>query len=255
MNKTKTDLEIFADFCRYNSGKSALDSGNAYSRHWEKPAIAADCPPVTLEVYANEVTATIETAYFLAEAFDVDTRLMRNFNRWQEGREGGWFELAARYATNVLKLHLRARDNVYNGENDLSQVYVWEVYTPEDDGGDWICATDAVTILWIHTGCDVRGGYSAPIFCRPRGEYTVPVDTVAEFYVEEARHDGEKLDRDDYQALDEKWQASYSGHPSSQVSRDIKRVFGWTKTATSVCVELTSGHIAKIGASIPYMGG
>jgi len=148
----------------------------------------------------------------------------------------------------------RARDNVYNGENDLTQVYAWEVYTPEDDNGDWIYAGDPLVVVFVHTGCDVRGGYSAPIFCRSKGEYAVPVDYVAQFHAEAGRTDGREMDDDELRAIDERWCAGYSSLPASQVTGDIERVFPWTKTATSVCAKLKSGHIVKIGVEMPYLG-
>lgn len=248
---TQTDsFDVFAKACRYNSGKHFLDSGDAYGRHWQKPAIQRKDSAAVIDVWRDEITGTIETAHFLAEHLDVDADTQAQFDEWSEGQEGSWFELAEQFATEVLGLVQRARDNVYNTENDLTQVYIWEVYTPEDDGRDWIYDDNALTVIFVHTGCDVRGGYSAPIFCRPRGEYSVPVDVCAQFYAVEARdEDGSEIE--DPRALDEKWRCGYASYPASQLREDIERVFTFTKTDTTVCAKLRTGELVKIGVEAP----
>jgi hypothetical protein len=250
MTTETNSFDVFAKACRHNSGSHFLDSGDAYGRHWQKPAIARKDGAAVLDVWRDEITGTIETAHFLAEHMAVDADMQAQFEEWSEGQAGSWFELAEKFATEHLGLVQRARDNVYNGENDLTQVYIWEVYTPEDDGRDWIFDNDALTVIFVHTGCDVRGGYSAPIFCRTRGEYSVPVDLCAQFYAAEARdEDGNEIE--DPHTLDEKWRCGWASHPASQLREDIERVFGFTKTATTVCAKLHTGEIVKIGVEAP----
>jgi len=95
------DMATFAKYCRYNSGSHFLDSGSAYGRHWQKPGIALDAPDAVIDIWRNEVSGAIETAHFLASAFGIDKRVMRNFQRWtrKQGDTESWFELADRYAT------------------------------------------------------------------------------------------------------------------------------------------------------------
>ena len=247
--KEKDNFGVFAKACRYNSGAHFLDSGGAYGRYWEKPPIAEASESAVIDVWRDEITGTIETAHFLAEHLDVDTDVQKQFDEWCEDQDGNWFELAHRFAIEALGLSARASDNVYNNENDLTQVFVWQVYTPEDDERDWIYSREPLTVIFVHTGCDVRGGYSAPIFCRPRGEYAVPVDVCAEFYAIEARdEDGEEIDT---QSVDERWRAGYASWPAGEVQRDVARVFGFTKTKTTVCAKLHSGEVVKIGVQAP----
>jgi hypothetical protein len=249
MNK---NLEIIAKAFRHNTGKSFLDSGDAYGRHYEKPPITENTPLVTIDTWRNsEVTATIETARFLAETCDVDFDLQAQFEEWaalDENSELSWFEAGEQFATEVLGLQQLARDNTYNGENDLSQNYVWEVYS-EDDKGDWIYDDDAILVVYAHTGCDVRGGYAYPLFLKCSGDYAIPVDLCAEYYVSEGRLNGEELEGDECRELDEKWMCGYSSYPSGQVSKDIQRIFTFTKTVDSVVVKLAGGEIVKIYAS------
>ena len=245
----KSDFEIFATAARFNSGSHFLDSGGAYGRHWQRPPLEESKPAATLEVWRNEVTATIETAHLLAEHLKVDRDTQKDFEAWQADRDGDWFSLAEEFATDHLGLVQRARDNTYNGENDLSQVYIWEVYTPRENAGDWIYDDEALSVIFIHTGCDVRGGYSAPIFCRGKGEFVIPMDTCAEFFAIEARDaDGNEIETGD---IDEHWRTGWSSHPSYEITKDISRVFSFTATPESVCVKLTTGEIVKVGVEMP----
>ena len=250
----KTNFQLFAEACRYDSGKSFLDSGDYYGRHYEKPPVAEDCNPVAVSVYTRgkdvDVTATIETAHFLDRNYQVDTELQRKFDEWQENREGNWFELAQQFCEKELGLHSQARDNTYNHECDLSQVYVWEVFTPEEKPSDWLYAEDSVVVIHIHTGCDVRGGYSAPLFCRSRGEYAVAVGHVAEFHVAKTHYE---VEGGEY-ALDERWRSGWSSCPASEVSKDIERVFTHTVKGNTFIAKLKSGEVVRIAAEIPYVG-
>jgi hypothetical protein len=79
---------------------------------------------------------------------------------------------------------------------------------------------------------------------------------VAEFYVIDAiTPEGERLTRDydTLQELGDEWRARYSGHPSSHLSDQLERVFPWTATKDTVIAKLKSGHIVKIGVSMPYL--
>jgi hypothetical protein len=245
------NFEAIAKAFRHNTGKHFLDSGGAYGRHHEKPPISEESPMVTIDIWRNDVSACIETAHFLSETCEVDFDLQNQFEEWvglEENSDLSWFEAGEKFATEVLGLYQSARDNTYNGENDLSQDYVWEVYT-EDESSDWIYADNALFVCYAHTGCDVRGGYAYPLFLRCGGDYAIPMDLTAEFYISEGRLNGEEIERDELQNIDEKWQNGYSSNPAYQMSKDIERVFGFTKTKDSVIVKLNTGEIVKIHAT------
>lgn len=247
--KNQSSFELFAAACRYNSGRHFLDSGDYYGRHHEKPPIAEDCNPVAVDIYTRagrdaDISATIETAHFLAENYEVDHDLQARFENWQADEEGDWFTLAQKFCE-ASGLVSRARDNVYNGENDLSQVYIWEVWTDKDDESpEWIYAENPVVTIHVHTGCDVRGGYSRPLFCRPRGEYAVAVDHVASYRITDSHFETE--------GLDERWQAGYSSWPAGQVRDDVERVFTHTIKGNSFIAKLKSGEVVRISAEMPF---
>ncbi len=251
MSKT---FETIAKAFRHNTGASILDSGSAYGRHHERPPIQEETPAITIDVWHNDITATIETAHFLAEQTEVDFELQERFEEWasqEENSDLSWFEAGEQFATEVLRLQSLAKDNTYNSESDLSQCYVWEVYA-EEDRGDWIYADDSLLLVYAHTGCDVRGGYAYPLFLRSTGDYACPMDQTAQFYASEGRLNGEEIDEHDLRALDEQWGNGYSSCPSYQLSKEIDRVFGFTKTNDSVVVKLKSGEIVKVIAQLPY---
>lgn len=245
------NLEAIAKAFRHNTGKSLCDSGDYYGRHYEKPPITEEQPLVRIDVYGNDVTATIETALFLAKTCEVDFDLQEQFDEWaarEENSELSWFEAGETFATEVLGLTQLARDNTYNNENDLSQDYVWEVYA-EDEQRDWIYNDDALMVCYAHTGCDVRGGYAYPLFLRCQGDYSIPMDLCAEFYISDGKLDGEDLTDEECRDLDEQWQCGYSSCPSYQFSKDIEEVVEDSATVDSVEVKLKSGEIVRVYAS------
>lgn len=262
--ETKDNFTRFAEACRYNSGKALCDSGGENGRAWQQPPIQHTQPAVSVEIYRGktregeaftDVSATIETAHYLAENFEILSGVQDRFDAWAEDQPEGesWFELGQRFAEEVLGLHSQARDNIYNGENDLSQVFVWEVFTPEEKPSDWLYAEGALVVIHIHTGADVRGGYSYPLFCRSKGGYATAVDFVAGFDAFEGTdEDGEELSHEDLQRLSEHWQPGYSGHPSGQVNDDIAEVIGEPEGDTFTA-RLKTGETVKIQAVIPYV--
>lgn len=56
------------------------------------------------------------------------------------------------------------RDNVYNHENDFSDVFTYTIYvSKEDHDRDWVWNRDAAFIaVCLHKGGDVRGNYGMP---------------------------------------------------------------------------------------------
>ena len=209
------------------------------------------------ETYRGQIYATLETAHFLAEWGEVDSDLQKGFESFEPSPDGSWFEDSQEFMASKGFVQV-CRDNIYNAENELSQVYVWEVYLPASEcdsegnyNGDTIYADDAVTVFYIHTGADVRGGYGPPVFMRTQGDYNYPVDVVSSFYAVEGRREGADLAWEDLANISEEWQAGYHSLPSSQVSKEVARIFGFTQTPTSVCVLLNSGELVKVECCVP----
>ena len=193
---------IFSAACREDTGSHFLDSGGAYGRHHERPAIPSEAPAVTLELYPArpnrnvesygpaiwpaEVLPTIETAAFLSAALLPDVELIRELETYAETTDKDWFTVGRDFMLSQ-GWYLQAKDNTYNGENDLSQDYVWEVWTRDEQPSDWIYSNDpddSRCVVYVHTGCDVRGGYGRPIPCGSESDYAVPMDLCAGFSIQ-----------------------------------------------------------------------
>ena len=54
-----------------------------------------------------------------------------------------------------------SRDNVYNHENDFSQLFTYSIYVPADNEDDWMYGP-AIVAVCLHYGGDARGNYGAP---------------------------------------------------------------------------------------------
>lgn len=168
----------------------------------------------------------IDTSQLLSDFYgSEDSDLWDAFAEWREESEdctyhSSHFEDVVGFMESQ-GFELAARDNVYNGENDLSDVYVWEVWQ-RDASTDWLYPSgDTVVVVFEHRGGDVRGNYGAPSFYRPNGtEYTIPVDLCVEWHVEAAGPSGRMLEAE---ALAEKLNdscellAGCSSYPTGQL--------------------------------------
>lgn len=244
-----TTFDVLAAACRYNSGRSLLDSGDHYGRHHEAPPVAPDRPVATLDVYGDSVDgATLETAHYLAERCEHLDELQSAFDEFAADHEGDWFECGSDFMEERGYVQ-RARDNTYNVQSDLSQVYVWEVWSLDESERDWLYDESAVFVVYVHTGCDVRGGYSFPVFLKSTADYACPIDLQCEYRIIEARGLSERECRE----IDDAWTCGYSGWPIGEVRKSVKRWFPATLSPdrTSICAVLNSGHAVRIGVDAP----
>ena len=276
MNKTtenenggSADQHSFAESCRENTGSHFLDSGGAYGRIYDQPPITHNTPEVTWD--DPDCSATIETAKWLENQYVIDQDLTTKFLEWDAEQDDGklaWADSLHRFflvddapytldrGEDYLPVRYQGHgtDNVYNHENDLSQVFTWNVLVPKDcDSAEpgLYADDDTIVVIQIHTGCDVRGGYAAPLLCRCNAEYAVPVDVCAEYGITDCN----TLDDKERQAADETWRSGYSSWPYGQVRDDVQRWFPWAcAEVNSQIALLKSGHIVKITTGIPYLG-
>ena len=171
--------QSFHALCRESSGTSICDSGSAYGYQWQRPAIPTNMPLEYARPHVwtgrdgkREVDAglAISLAALLEEHFEIDRRATIHFRRWCEmanplseawpSEERSLFSLAREYVSRMREKgrcgeYADGLDsiNTYNSETDLDQVV--EITTPGLNAG-W-------HVIHVHTGCDVRGGYTAPV--------------------------------------------------------------------------------------------
>lgn len=194
------------DFVRYNSGKFLCDSGDIYGRAYDQPAPPADQPLV----YANPahpmwgpaISTAVWLEYFITEHAALTAA-------WQASPEYAdpdlpWFDALDAFMVTAGYREIAA-DNVCNGDHDFDQAFVWQVWVPADapETIDWMWADDAVVVYFIHTGCDLRSGYSPPIIaesCRDsrQGEYVLPIEHSVVCHLDQTA-DGASYDDDAFE--------------------------------------------------------
>jgi hypothetical protein len=254
----------FANACRENTGAAMCDSGDYYGRHWEKK----DVPDAAVEIveWDDGCPATISTAAYLDSRFEIDRKLQKYWESYsKKDRDCTWFESADGFMKGLGYVE-RHRDNVYNEDNNLDQVFVYAAWqlVEHDTKGDWIYEDDGsvVTVIFIHTGCDVRGGYGRPIFCRKTGEYNVPMDLCAEYHAElpatgplEPGRPTPPInllpeERQELQEIDEQWTNSYTSYPYGALEKDVAEWHEDTRTRDSVEVTLHTGKRILVRARL-----
>jgi len=164
MNYTKD----FKELARINTGSHFLDSGGAYGRHWEKPAIPDDMPLEYVVDYGEFdgepwLELRICTAVLLDDHLEIDQQATRHFRLWAAlaSPKGSWLAVAQEYCERMVETgrwemdgHFPiGSDNSYNGDSDIDQDFQYTtpgIYTD-------------IALIQMHNGCDVRGGYTAPV--------------------------------------------------------------------------------------------
>jgi hypothetical protein len=163
---------IIANMLKQNTGRSFLDSGSAYGRHWErnqKRSFAKE-PQATVD-FKYGIDVTVNVYHYLAERVTLAKDLDRKFRRFADTeamRSEPWLWIVREWlrsmgdkVTGLYGEGSPIEVNTYNGEDLLSQVIQFTLFR--------IDFTDYVA-LQIHGGCDVRGGYTAPRIFEVNGD-------------------------------------------------------------------------------------
>lgn len=178
------NIQTVTKYTRQNTGSHFLDSGDHYGRIYDAPLMSER---VEWDKWGE---ITISVSHMLAEFAKVHP-LHRSFYKWQKTApsDWGWFEAGPEFMRS-RGYECAVRDNTCNGQHDLDQNFVWEVWVPEGEASlEWFYADDAIVALYMHTGCDVRGGYSSPLFVQFTGEGVIPFTFSAHLYSPELSED------------------------------------------------------------------
>ena len=172
MTTTQTDTtdvtaDKLAEMLQENTGRSILDSGDYYGRHWEQNQ-GADFeaqPEGRLEFWQRngelDILPVVNVYHFLKDRLEYNPELDERYREYAE-REALRLDLpsARAFVESIDGKGIYGDDsgpvvvNTYNGEDLLSQILQY-VYWSDDDG--------AHVMLQIHGGCDARGGYTTPV--------------------------------------------------------------------------------------------
>jgi len=137
--------------CRQNTGSSFLDSGSIYGYLYNKEI------PKNLIDEENLLISTPHWLYLNFDFTEKTKKLQLEFDKFVKESEKtenkGWPELIKDFLVSIGVKH-SVLLNSYNYESNLDQVIQYIPFTVEDN---------EYWFLQIHTGCDVRGGYTPPI--------------------------------------------------------------------------------------------
>ena len=267
------EYERAVRFTRYNSGKHFLDSGDLYGRHHESEKDPQGEPllyPTGDSKKASLYDVNISVNQLLVDCFEENEIITRYYEEFSKDSDLSYFEQGNNVMENFGYIQV-ARDNTYNNENDYSQNFIWEVWhSPEvSDGRDWVWQSEkdtfgyacplneedmphVIVVLYIHTGCDIRGGYSPPIFGTFCGETVIPFYSCVEFYIESFDEYGEE----DASDFNDKGQGlcGYSSNPASHLEYSLGiKVLKWDLERKCFDVQWGDNKF-RVFPSRPYLG-
>jgi hypothetical protein len=155
-----------------NTGTHLLDSGGAYGRNWERNQgrdlnkIPEAIGEFSISSGKLEVSVTIDAYHWLLERLWYDADMQRKFKRFcdrAKNRDSRYLELMEEFPNFMKERGHRVSNvytvNTYNGECALSQTLQFTTF--DLDSVEYV-------LLQVHGGCDVRGGYTAPVVFQTR---------------------------------------------------------------------------------------
>jgi hypothetical protein len=153
-----------AEMFTANTGRSILDSGDAYGRNYDRHAgkTVSDFLNASRVTIDRDGMPTLDAFHFMNDALDYSELLDSRYNRFDSARPtdsytdtlNEWLESIGVDTTNTETYGGVWDYNSYNSEYDLlDQGYAATFFE---------FAGEAYTALQIHGGCDVRGGYTRP---------------------------------------------------------------------------------------------
>lgn len=168
MGDNETRAAIIAQL-RENTGRSILDSGDAYGRGYERWQSVQDDAALTREgVTVHRDYATINTVEWLAARLEPAPLLDRVFRLWSllhdpEENEP-WLVTMKAFQARMIEL---GHSDAYYGRHEFAD-FTCNTYNHDSllDETLQYCVIywrdETYILLQTHNGCDVRGGYSSP---------------------------------------------------------------------------------------------
>jgi hypothetical protein len=170
--QTHTQTEaVILEMLTENTGRSFLDSGDAYGRKWEKnQALGIDGLTQIPAVTWNGGSPTIQVFGYLKSLLTYAADFDQFFQKFDEERPNESWGANLEEWLDALGVKPEAESDFYSGRCSLN-TYNFEYcllsqtlqFTVFDIGGQDFVA------LQIHGGCDIRGGYTKPRIFRLDG--------------------------------------------------------------------------------------
>ncbi len=159
---------VIADMLTESSDVSILDSGNYYGRSWERNRKIPDfrkLPEVTVSVMETQWYPIVNIFHLLTKTLTrtpVSNKIERDFLKLANTdsfKNEAWETVWDSFTENLIKdgFVCSKLDNTYNHSNLLSEDFIGGLFHKQFTDHDIY-----FIFLRIHTGCDIRGGYSSP---------------------------------------------------------------------------------------------
>jgi hypothetical protein len=179
--------DVIKDMLTENTGRHLLDSGGAYGRNWErnKERSFEEEPVSEQEIWGNEdgsfdVNVTLNIYHFLNAFLEYNEQayeINQQFHKYADNQNEHWLKLMKEWTDGNAV-------NTYNQETILGQTLQYVPFRMDEGEPEY--HTDPYSmeyiLLQIHNGCDVRGGYTAPVVFKmlaPDYWYTSMTDVYA----------------------------------------------------------------------------
>lgn len=157
---TQKLIEMFTE----STGRNILDSGDAYGRHWQKnQKIPVEkwmkIPYMKIGFYRG-FDITISTFNILNNWLEYSDKMTKKFYKWLDKQSDDEYCNSTHTFEKWIGEHENEHSNwkletlglTYNEEDFLTQGFQYATFRDEND--------TEYTIISIHNGCDIRGGYT-----------------------------------------------------------------------------------------------
>lgn len=166
MSSDKLTKQIISKMLKENTGRSILDSGDFYGRHYERNQLREfdKESPVNLSFRLKSIDYTLNIYHFLCNALEYNKGLTNSFYTFERKYDtinpyAYWPEIIREWVKHKGYNEIMS-DYTYNYNNFLSQdIQFWLVSTELTHSDIY---DSEFCILQIHNGCDARGGFTAP---------------------------------------------------------------------------------------------
>lgn len=248
-------IKTFRELFRQNTGTHVTDSGGQSGRGWQQPAITGETVAWFDQncVDGDELCATIETAIFLEQNYKIDVELLDRISAEGFASVGDFFE--------AIGYEEARHANTGNGENNLSQNFMFRAWTKPEFQGDWIYGHDKKTnglndvyiTISAHTGADLRVGYSdeVPLSQGPGATSALPYNLVVGARIIAAwDEDGDELEIDSLDVGQQSWEVGNSTYPLFHLSQSIAKVAQVSEDGQTATVILKTGEKVTVGIDV-----
>lgn len=165
---------LLHDMLQENTGIHIMDSGGKNGRLWQRNRKITDFRvehPVSANIYSlDDFYFSVDTFSYLANQLVRDEeceKLEDAFYRWAEEQSGSYMGLLQSWQpyeqSSMYWKNADATENTYNHETTVGTFQYTPFIYPDEEFAYY---NECIIALCIHTGADVRGGYTNPRFFR-----------------------------------------------------------------------------------------